>query len=111
MLKFLSRFRRSAKPSLTFPLEPTDENVTLAMDQRRCFYCGESEYWYEGPSGGMSTNIMCGCCGQKVNYTPGFKSESIGVETSVRRFYEEEPSDRFDRWRALLAGEAAIDRP
>jgi hypothetical protein len=38
----------------------------------RCPYCGGNE-WYEGPSGGMSTNIMCANpdCEHWFNYHQG----------------------------------------
>lgn len=36
-----------------------------------CPECGSTD-WYEGPSGGMSTNYMCAndACGAKFNFTP-----------------------------------------
>lgn len=37
----------------------------------QCPECGSAD-WYEGPSGGMSTNYMCAndACGAKYNFTP-----------------------------------------
>jgi len=36
----------------------------------RCPNCGGAD-WYEGPSGGISTNIMCRDCGHWYNYHQG----------------------------------------
>lgn len=35
-----------------------------------CPLCGSHRGFYEGPSGGMSTNIECISCGKKFNVTP-----------------------------------------
>ena len=46
-----------------------------------CPNCGSNQ-WYEGPSGGMSTNIKCGCCGLWFNSTP-FGLDFIGIKELV----------------------------
>jgi len=43
----------------------------------RCPDCGH-DYYYEGPSGGLSTNIKCCRCGHRFNTTP-FGAERIGL--------------------------------
>lgn len=42
-----------------------------------CPDCGHQGF-LEGPSGGCSTNIMCGGCGSKFNVCPPFFAERIG---------------------------------
>lgn len=37
--------------------------------QNICPDCGSKKGFYEGPSGGMSTNIFCSACGQGYNFT------------------------------------------
>lgn len=41
--------------------------------------CPDCEKWefYEGPSGGMSTNIWCGNCGSWFNYCPLFVTQRV----------------------------------
>jgi len=36
-------------------------------DRLQCPYCGGTK-WHEGPSGGMSTNIMCAKCERWFNH-------------------------------------------
>jgi len=50
----------------------------------QCPNC-EKGHLYEGPSGGMSTNIRCRICGQGYNITPilGLENtENIGIDES-----------------------------
>jgi len=54
----------------------------------RCGHCGVDSLQYEGPSGGMSTNFKCGCCGEEVNVVPGMWGERIGVDQEVRASYD-----------------------
>ncbi len=46
-----------------------------------CPNCG-GDQWYEGPSGGMATNIKCANCGIWFNSTP-FGLDFIGVKTNI----------------------------
>jgi len=46
------------------------------MKFKTCPDCGCSQF-YEGPSGGMSTNIQCLGCAHKFNNTPGIALERI----------------------------------
>ncbi len=46
-----------------------------------CPNCGSNQ-WYEGPSGGMSTNIKCGGCGIWFNSTP-FGLDYIGIKENI----------------------------
>jgi len=51
------------------PLAESDAGKLGAMImKRRCPDCGGRKF-YEGPSGGMSTNVFCGTCGQGYNFT------------------------------------------
>jgi hypothetical protein len=79
------------------PLEPTRENIERAMRANRCFHCGNNEF-YEGPSGGMSQNIKCTCCGQKLNVaifnSQLIMAEDIGVDTEMRTLFETDPDYR-----------------
>lgn len=48
----------------------------------RCEDCGGKANWFEGPSGGLSTNIFCGHCGQGYNVTPiAQRAEKIHKDT------------------------------
>lgn len=47
------------------------------IDYSLCPDCGEWEF-YEGPSGGMSTNYLCGQCGSEFNHCSVFPSQRIG---------------------------------
>jgi transcription elongation factor Elf1 len=50
--------------------EPREESLYDEL-RTHCPECkSESHVWYEGPSGGMSTNIFCGKCGQGYNVAP-----------------------------------------
>lgn len=46
-----------------------------------CLNCGSNQ-WYEGPSGGMATNIKCAGCGLWFNNTP-FGLDFIGIKGNV----------------------------
>ena len=39
------------------------------MSSLKCTYCGGTDF-FEGPSGGMSTNVMCAKCRHWFNHTP-----------------------------------------
>jgi endo-1,4-beta-D-glucanase Y len=53
----------------------------------RCTYCGGTE-WYAGPTGGMSTNILCAnkACRHWFNFTP----EPLNIFDDLKRV---EPTD------------------
>lgn len=59
-------------------LEPGEEYVRdtpegrlyASLAENVCPKCGSAGGFYEGPSGGMSTNIECADCGQRYNVTP-----------------------------------------
>ena len=61
-----------AKPEL----EQDQSMLTVAIDSGICPDCGIWEM-YEGPSGGMSTNIYCGSCGSHFNHAFGFSTQRI----------------------------------
>lgn len=50
-------------------------------DSLVCPNCGSNQ-WYEGPSGGMATNIKCGGCGLWFNNTP-FGLDFIGIKGNI----------------------------
>lgn len=82
---------------LTFPLAPTDENVTAAYESgKRCFHCGGS-HWQPGPRGGSSQNLLCGSCGQEINASP-YWSQANGVDEDLRWAYEIEGRTAKDRF-------------
>lgn len=69
-------------------LSKNGENVTtweknfLYSNNFKCPNC-EGGPLYEGPSGGMSTNIRCRLCGQGYNITPAMGLiQNIGVDES-----------------------------
>jgi DNA-directed RNA polymerase subunit RPC12/RpoP len=43
-----------------------DKLLNFFLKYKRCPDCGSKEF-YEGPSGGMSTNIRCGGCKHRFN--------------------------------------------
>jgi hypothetical protein len=47
--------------------------------ENRCPICHEADGFYDGPSGGMSTNIQCANekCGAWLNFTPLFEGHFI----------------------------------
>jgi hypothetical protein len=51
-------------------------------DATGCKNCGSISF-YEGPSGGMSVNIMCAKCGIKYNDTP-FGMDFIGSDKPIK---------------------------
>ena len=53
-----------ANPHLK-PAEETEDAITF-FDNKKMPCCGSSQY-YDGPSGGMTTNIECCKCGRKYN--------------------------------------------
>jgi len=58
-------------------MKSTDKEITDYMRKNnRCPDCGGDDF-REGPSGGMSTNIMCAGCGARFNMSP-FGAERIG---------------------------------
>lgn len=53
------------------PVKDTDEGKLWAIIAGGvCPDCGKAEGFYEGPSGGMSTNIKCAACEAGFNVTP-----------------------------------------
>jgi len=69
---------RGGKEATVRPKSKKDMDVPVADDPNhvwtssgKCPECGSSD-WYEGPSGGMSTNYMCANddCEAKYNFTP-----------------------------------------
>jgi len=56
-----------------------EENY-LTLNNFKCPNC-EKGPLYEGPSGGMSTNIRCRICGQGYNVSP-FGIDNIGIDES-----------------------------
>ena len=62
----LDKMLDAVKREPTLPASKPVEQIEL-----RCTYCGGTDFW-EGPSGGMSTNILCAneACRHKFNYTP-----------------------------------------
>lgn len=90
MITLLKRlFQRRSR----YPQEPTGENINRAIheDDGACVFCGGRHMWMEGPSGGMMTNLMCGCCGQKINYSPVGICEDLGYDPSLRESFLREP--------------------
>lgn len=63
----------------------TDEGKLFAtIAGSRCPDCGKKTDFYEGPSGGMSTNIFCAQCGHGFNITPVIGiAERIGARMPV----------------------------
>ena len=61
------------------PYRPTNKQGSWAPWDGRCPDCG-SERWFEGPSGGMSTNIKCAGCGIWLNHTP-----ALGIAERLSR--------------------------
>jgi len=58
------------------------ESNFLHSNNFKCPNC-EGGPLYEGPSGGMSTNIRCKICGQGYNVTPAISLiQNIGVDES-----------------------------
>lgn len=59
---------------------PSDDYARLAVEQT-CPACLDHPVkLYEGPSGGMSTNVFCSNCGQGYNLTPMINSaDRIGI--------------------------------
>lgn len=61
------------KTGKTTPVEETDQGKLFAIiASGKCPDCGSTEGFYEGPSGGMSTNIFCAneACKKRFNITP-----------------------------------------
>jgi hypothetical protein len=61
-------WRQEPKFGGDYPRLP-DFAVAL-MKQNICPVCDAHEGFYEGPSGGFSTNIKCAACGAEFNYSP-----------------------------------------
>src|SRR5215475_12729377 len=51
------------------PIPDKPEEFNAGRFDGTCPDCGDNE-WFEGPSGGMSTNIKCAKCGLWLNHTP-----------------------------------------
>jgi len=64
---FFNKLRGSNKIS-----ESSNSSLTDGKENDNNLKCPNCKYdkWYEGPSGGMSTNIQCGNCGKWYNHTP-----------------------------------------
>ena len=58
-------------------LTEDESKICKTIDYNLCPDCGEWEF-YEGPSGGMSTNYLCGHCGSEFNHCAFFVAERIG---------------------------------
>jgi transcription elongation factor Elf1 len=91
-MKKIKSFFRKKKASIeltvsTKKLSKDGEPITkweedyLTANKWKCPNC-ESGPLYEGPSGGMSTNIRCRICGQGYNVTPGMGIDNIGIDES-----------------------------
>lgn len=65
--------------------------------------CRGNMGYYEGPSGGMSQNIKCGCCGHKWNMTAGFikRLDNIGGAMPVMAPHMDDP--HFDEAMEMMA--------
>lgn len=76
LFKWLQR-RVTSKPH-----EPAPVDNWASLLAKICPACKHHPVvLYEGPSGGMSTNVFCGNCGQGYNMTPMLNSaEEIGVD-------------------------------
>lgn len=57
-----------------------DEDVLLEhiTKEKCCPDCGSTSF-YEGPSGGISTNVMCAGCKHRFNFSLPFSVERIGL--------------------------------
>jgi len=57
-----------------------NEDVLLEHIQKEkcCPDCGSTSF-YEGPSGGISTNVMCAGCKHRFNFSLPFSVERIGL--------------------------------
>jgi len=74
----LTSERAQLKQEILALIEPIEDDVKICalIDFNLCPDCGEWEF-YAGPSGGMSTNYMCGYCGSEFNHCFGFVSQRI----------------------------------
>jgi hypothetical protein len=52
------------------------------FEEQCCWYCGCGDF-LEGPSGGMSQNMMCASCGARYNVCSPFFAELIGLPTAA----------------------------
>jgi hypothetical protein len=80
MLSFLKKlFRRPLPPGEQW-VDETDWRKLYIEMQKWCPDCRHrSPRYFEGPSGGISTNIFCGDCGAGFNITPVLEiAERIG---------------------------------
>ncbi len=70
--------REQRKQVILALIEPIEDESKICelIDYSLCPDCGEWEF-YTGPSGGMSTNYMCGYCGSEFNHCFGFVSQRI----------------------------------
>ncbi len=65
--------RKKSRSSISFT---SDELTKIFQKEQVCPDCGKWDF-YEGPSGGMSTNIYCGNCGSWFNDSGPFGIERI----------------------------------
>ena len=68
---FLNRFKNTNSANDNSSSEETSNGGNL-----KCPNC-KNDKWYEGPSGGLSTNIECGNCHKRYNHSP-FGLDYIG---------------------------------
>lgn len=60
-------------------VENTDGGRLYIEMKKWCPDCHHCPQYYQGPSGGISTNVFCGNCGQGYNITPMVETaERIG---------------------------------
>ena len=88
-----------------------DELKKRLFEEQRCGFCDSQEF-LEGPSGGMSVNIMCASCGARFNICPPFSAEVIGQPTIPEGVllvtHEEELGmiDRIVHWARSSSGQS-----
>jgi hypothetical protein len=75
-----------------------------------CHRCGGNLH-YQGPSGGASSNMLCGACGQKINICPGLFAEEIGYDERVRDLYLANRDNTVDNWAILRSSPKTGDAP
>lgn len=98
----LSRFSTPSMPSSTLHASPK-ELSKIYQEEQICPDCREWDF-YEGPSGGMSQNIVCGNCGSFFNDSGPFGIERIhwiSLELSGDN-YREFNSDIIKKWTAVI---------
>lgn len=98
----LSIFSAPSMPSSTLHASPK-ELTKIYQEEKVCPDCREWDF-YEGPSGGMSQNIVCGNCGSFFNDSGPMGIERIhwyGVDVSADN-YRDFNSDIIKNWTAII---------